>query len=318
MKKKFILFLVIIFFHFNFYSQENTTIKNKFLFGYLNGQINELLYYNSSNSLESRLDWDVTAPLISFDTEIDIKNLYFNLSTQTIFLSNNKSGFMQDYDWLKYNSTSNKYELTNYSKHTNYLDEFYKINFSAGYNFDFPVCIFTPYALLSSEEIKFSAYDGYTQYAPSSEKWSPDIPKNYLSGNIISYSQNIFSLGIGAKTQFNLFNKASINFNFDIKPYVNYLSYDFHIKKSVIYADNFFFSLYLDSNAEVLYKLTKNFQIGLQYKVEYLIPTKGKSYKTYATSLESINKKPYWVSIDDEGGSSRFLQSVNFVIQIIY
>ena len=107
-------------------------------FGILHGSINEYVFEDAcknTDNLESRLDWDVTAiPYIAGAADITILRYIF-IGVNGRYGFPITSGNMQDYDWLnsvpppKYSSwlQDDPTELTNYSKHNNFLDSYYGI-----------------------------------------------------------------------------------------------------------------------------------------------------------------------------------------------
>lgn len=316
---------ISLLFLLNCISAENNNFSVKFNpeFGVLMGTVNEYVFddhcKNTDNML-SRLDWDLRC------TPYFSGNLYFTIA-KLIYIGVNgkiaihgKSGYMQDYDWQ--NSTTaawindNPYELTNYSKSTNHLDNYYNLCFTAGGKIPISEKIYiTP--LLSYEYfyIKFRATDGYYSYK------TDNFEVHNLTGDCITYEQEAKILKTGVKLDFNPFTKMSISTDFFISPgTANITALDCHIDTHTAFLDEIKNGYLLQSSNSVFYLIDSHNKIGFTLNFEYLPVTKG---QTSSKPLDSNNKPNTYISWNKatnniKGGTSHFIFNCGIIYSLYY
>lgn len=144
--KKFARFLIFFLLCSNCYAQ--IFLKNKPqsfhlslepFFSYTNGTLNEVIYRSSDNDSKiSLLEWNRKIFTYGANVKSQFYNFYFDLGFRTSF-QNQKSGEMEDSDWLNPNDYSMK---TTYSVGTNYAEKNYEANVSVSYKFESLKCFF--------------------------------------------------------------------------------------------------------------------------------------------------------------------------------
>lgn len=320
MKKKLsVLFFIIIFPFFAF-----SFSKNLFDFsiatGVLNGEINEYVFYSSDpqcDDKESQLDWDIkNIPFAEADLKLTLDNVFFDISGR-IGLPKN-TGVMQDYDWLNGLDLT---ELTNYSIHTNYLNNYYSFTASLGLNF-YPLkeLKLSPFCNIKYENIFFEGLNGYRTY--KSEDW---VPVEF-TGKVISYQQVMKAISFGI-TFYSALSNFDINLSASVSPKLCYINAcDFHWRnrssKGVIiggtlFNDRLFSAIKYNGLLEVFYKINPTNHLGIKTSIEYINTTKG---NTFSKKLDlngeiiSIN----WSSMGGLGGSSRLLYDLSFIYKILF
>ncbi|MDR2807579.1 MAG: omptin family outer membrane protease [Spirochaetaceae bacterium] len=176
--------------------------------GFLSGTSEEIVYQDTvDNIVLSQLSWEMK-PLYYMSIELDyapadrFKKATVFLDLSFKFGLEGITGTMEDRDWQDYSNTN---ALTNYSTHDNYTKDAFILDGEAG--FLLPLSsryLFKVSGGFSYMTFSWNARNGYLQYAKteggyydtSVYPWSDSLPKKYLYGPVISYSQqwlNAFS-----------------------------------------------------------------------------------------------------------------------------
>lgn len=285
----------------------------------VNGFINEHVFdltTTQSDKLMSRLDWDiVNIPVIGVDFEKYFNKLYIggNLS----FGIPKSSGLMQDYDWLNpYTSKWSKDdpdEHTNYSCHTNYLQQYIDFTISAGWNFvlsdNFAI---TPIAEYNHNLINMDGLDGFCTY--KQDDW---VEKKF-TGKVISYKQvlNAFSLGFILDSSFSIF---ELNNYFSISPHTTTIdAYDYHWIRSALFYDMINSPFKIFEKASFGVNLKDKYLLNLFGTFTYIPVSTGKDY-TYSISKQGkIISKGMYAGDDILGGTRRLLWSFGLSMGIYF
>lgn len=166
--------------------------------GILYGKSKELVYtYADSDVLLSRLDW-VMEPLFYWGMRVD---LAYTLSGQNgpfagFGLKSGipaMTGTMTDTDWLNYDGVK-----THFSAHDCHTEQAFFFDARAGWSFAAGRAI-TLRAFVDVEYARFrwTARDGYLQYAPAYTAWTSSIEKIPVYGTGIAYEQEWLFAGVG-------------------------------------------------------------------------------------------------------------------------
>ena len=300
-------------------------------FGMVNGTIGEYVFdknCKNTDNMVSRLDWDIlTVPYGEINISVDLfKYLYLGGSGRIAIPV--YSGVMQDYDWL--NSIppgtlplemQNKWlkddptELTNYSKHTNKVVNYYNISGKIGGNI--PISrkfTITPYVGYEYDFISMESFNGYTKY-----KWNNFQESPMPTGKCITYAQEINQFIVGVEVDFEELKKFPLYFDFHFVPGLGKLvALDIHYARKTNGSDGTAFldilsPIFLfDGKISGYYRFDKYNRLGLSMFFNYMPLTRGMN----GVGLVKDGKLPESFSgnTTGQGGASRFL----FGISLIY
>ncbi len=319
MKKKY-KFIFILLFTFSLNSMLFAIDYFKFSLtpeaGFLNGHIYEYVFdeLNGEEHTLSLLDWELkNIPYVQINTQVDLFK-YICLGVSGKAALSVFCGSMQDYDW------QNSYyptKLTNYSKHTNSLNDLYTLHLFAGANLvnldKIKISLFFSY---DYDYFHFDGIDGYYEY--ESNNWE----KIYLTGKVISYIQEyeVYSFGFNADYKIN--NRFCINSCFYISPKLSSANcLDFHYKRvfedkdtgkiypSTLFWDELTKMTIIKGNVTSNYAITNHSKIGCSFNYHIVPKSKGPDALT-GTDLQSNFKKDSFAPTGAEGGTKFFLWSI--------
>ncbi|MBP5520185.1 MAG: omptin family outer membrane protease [Treponema sp.] len=323
MKKRFFTFFAVFFFLFDFFALDSQKLAVKFTqkFELMNGQINEYVFerecLNTNNKL-SELDWDIkNIPVFSAKADFDIKK-YIHLDISCAIGIAKESGDIQDFDWLnsvggpqgnfpewkKHDPT----ELTNYSKHDNFLDQYMVYSLCFGANIYLPAKIkITPFLQYQYNFISFTGTDGYRTY--KDDLWQ----KKDFSGKIISYKQESHSMLAGFKVELNTIPHLRIYSDFAFSPAMTFLSaYDYHYQIKTCYYDYFMNIWQLKSNLELQFKFNEHHALALNGALQFIPLSKGLTFNKPLDSEGNV-VSGLWNASDKNdtlSGTKRFLWTI--------
>ena len=283
-----------------------------------NGVIKEYVFDSScknTDNKESELDWNIkTISLFNLHADFNILR-YLSIGLSGTFGVQQRTDFMQDYDWL--NSVGNTEghpewmtqdptEQTNFSEHINQLDKLVNFKVALGGNIFLPAEIkLTPHLEYIYEFIRFSAFNGYREYK------SENYVRQSFSGKVISYEQKMHSFLLGLNMEIDCIPKTCLLLNFDLSPKLTFLNAtDFHYQKNIAFLDSFKNLLLLESGLTAQYCFTKNHSAGICGKLQYIPLSKGNSFKKSIDSNGNFTSGT-WIQIGkDSGGTERFIWSL--------
>jgi len=268
------------------------------LFGIIQGRAEEIVYpgNNYRNDLLSELLWNIEAILYYG------MNLEFTpaepLHTGGVFAELSvkygipaESGIMENRDWQSYENKA----LTDYSRHDNYVDEIYFIDFRAGYSFPVKhIITIKPHIAFSYAHLGFSGRDGYGKYARPKEPYAPglfydidDSPRREeFSGKVISYSQDWMILATGFSMGINFLEYFFFEAAFDISPLIMCLALDKHIGKNKLFKDLSIGGLYLEPRIALTFTATRHMSVTLDALYRNISGSRGYAYdRTLDTAL---------------------------------
>lgn len=311
MKKLIFLTLSILFLSIPIFSFDSTyfsfTLTPEFSFA--NGSINEYVFdtvCKNTDNKESQLDWDIKMiPVLSLRADFDVIK-YFHLDIDGYFGLPSKSGNMQDYDWL--NSVTTKWknqdpkELTNYSIHDNYLENYIGFSVMGGGNIYLPLEIkITPSIGYQYDYIAFSASNGYATY--KANNWE----KIEFSGAVIAYKQELNAFLAGFSADIKSIPRTYIYADFICSPAMTFLNaLDYHYKKNQLYWDKFTNLWQIKGNLKAQYKFDKYNSAGLSASIQYIPLSKGPNFWKYLKK----DGTPYpgnWIKSEVYGGTQRLI-----------
>lgn len=326
MKKVFLLSLFVLFFTEFTFSFDKISISLTPEFGIINGSVNEYVFFipsgeDGTKQLSdvrklSELDWDVYCiPYLGAQMTLNVDmGMYCNFNFQVGVPKSSKS--MVDRDWVNCQKFPEMNWLTNYSRHDNFLDSYYKMDFTVGQRFDFPYgFLLIPEVFVSNDFYSFHGENGWGKYGSNWRGHHPDEPVGhsedgeslFFSSKVIFYQQNrvFFGLGFEAEKKFdfglsiNLFGK----FRF---AYVR--AEDHHINTYTKYLDLPYGFGGVYAGSKIIYKFNKQHSISLGGFYDWLPVIKGEDYST-------IENSEIW-NIDSSflGGASSdlFSASINY------
>ncbi len=278
-----------------------------------NGIIKEYVFEDiclNTDNKESQLDWNVkTIALFGLQADFDIIR-YISLGFSGSFAVPQRSGFMQDYDWLNSVTTGwtdeDPTECTNFSEHINKLDKYIIFKAFLGGNIYLPAEIkVTPRLGYRYEFIRFTGYYGYSDY-----KWNNHQIQSF-TGKVISYEQEINSLLLGLNIKLACIPRTIINLNFDISPRAGTLNaIDYHYARTTAFLDKFTKLLLLESGLRVQYAFSKNHSAGISGSLQYIPLSKGSTYNRGINRKGELTGDSWQALSGCNGGTERFIWSL--------
>lgn len=287
LKKTLIIIVSILFFNLSLTAGENFSLNLDAGFGFLNGSISEYVFdkrcLNKDNML-SRLNWDVSwIPYFEAEANADIYK-YFHFSAVGKIGIPKTSGYMQDYDWLNRDFHHSSWfsdppdQLTNYSKHTNQVEEYYGVSFLLGGNIDLPEknIKIIPFLAYDYWYIQFEAFDGFSNYKIE----SPDIFEFHTyKGSVISYKQEYNTVLLGAKLLYSPSPLFVLDTSIMISPFLTFnTSLDNHKARGDYFLDTIKNAFEIKGKIKASYYANKNITIGFSSSIQFIPVSRGYDY----------------------------------------
>jgi outer membrane protease len=263
--------------------------------GFLYGQAEEMVYKNPENDdYLSQLIWDMY-PLFYVGSSLDFSRInpgegigFFSDLTLKFGIPG-KTGYMEDRDWLAVDGY-----LTHFSIHHNYIQGSLLLDFTLGLSF--PVSrrmLLKAYGTLAYMSLSWNARDGYFQYAAEEENsyppWEESIPKTFMFGSVINYSQRWFIITPGLSFSVSLFSFLGLEFSFQMSPFIFCSAWDEHIYNMTIYEDNTSGSVYYEPRGKLIFSPHERVELSLELSYRATRGSRGVSY--YQTNiLDSYNR----------------------------
>lgn len=285
-------------------AEENNSLSITPKVGVMNGKIGEYVFIdfckNTDNKL-SYLEWDIkNLHTVSLEVNYTFSNKIQLLSNFTFGIPK-KSGYLQDFDWMNSLATSDieipnvwQYddptELTNYSKHTNTITNYFDYSFSVGYNFKPSINNFlTPFFQYENSHIRFDATDGYLEY--KIDKYT----RHNLKGKQISYEADLGSLFLGLSYYTESIPYVGIKIDLLINPGFSYINInDYHWQRSCRFVDSITGATEYKGNVELTFRFNKHNKLGFWGNIDYIPLSYGSDVQynqmNYKTEAEWYNK----------------------------
>lgn len=180
----------------------------------------------------SRLEWEENAaPYIL--TRLNFAHEHFFVAGEIKAAVPLESGLMRDYDYLLPGNNS----LTNYSEHTAFLERHNVYNIRLGYEFWLCNWLFMPALGFNYTNRKWTAKDGFYQYASTGTALQKNEPAKHLTGPVITYEQKISYPFINLAIGYLLFDRWLICAQFQLSPYLWVESMDHHVMRDTEFYD---------------------------------------------------------------------------------
>ena len=279
--------------------------------GLLNGKIVENVWNVKTSTTEdtityypttrmSRLDWEIkNACLFGADTDFHFNDKYsFLISFKNGFPKD--CGIMEDYDWLNPFTTEWENdpadELTNYSKHTNYMNGFcFGRIFYLDKNNNISL---TPRFGFEIEDISFSGIGGWRTY--KSENWEK---KQFADKKVISYSQSFIAPVLSLNCDFNFLSYFEATLDLSVLWIKLMNCYDMHHERNALFNDRIEKTWKFGTQGSVFYKINQSHKIGFSGWINFIPESYGFTY----SSATATTPDPTTM-----GGTNRFLWGYSF------
>ena len=311
----FLISLGFIFFESQALCQAKTNVSITPEFGFINGKIIENVWYVEKSETQdvitltatdpmSRLDWQIKNSMyygLSFDFCL---NELFKFSFGFKNANSYNCGIMEDYDWLNPIDwpDDDKDELTNYSIHTNHLNNYGYADFSLGLMFFLDKnknISLTPSLGLEMENYSFVGIGGWKTY--KKDNWKK---YSFEDKKVISYSQNYYAPVLSLEADFNYAKHFETTLKLDASWIKQIDCMDIHHAKNAQYNDRIQNAWKFGGNIGMYYKINQMHKLGLKGNIAYIPPAYGFTYgSTTSTSPDTSSL----------GGTSRLLWNYSFV-----
>lgn len=314
----FISFLCVLFFQAQMYCEESKLkVSIAPELGFLSGEIVENVWYvNSSENGSkttltpttrmSRLDWQIENSFNwGFNTDFTFNNKYTFLFSIKNAISQN-CGVMEDYDWLNpitrgwLNDPAD--ELTNYSIHTNYMNNYTHINFMIGRIFYLGQnknIGLTPLFGIDIENISMSGISGWYTY--KKDNWK----KFYFDDEkVISYSQSYAAPILLLNADFNFARYFEVCLGLSAVWIKELDCIDLHHAKNTYYNDRIENAWNFGAELKFFFKIKERNKIGIKGGINYIPDAYGFTYNSKTDTM------PDTTSL---GGTSRLIWNYSLV-----
>lgn len=317
MKKSHILlvFIISLFFTSQVFCQRKASISIAPEFGFINGKIVENVWYANKSETPQAITLTATDPMSRLDWQMN-NSFYFGFNFDLCInellkfsfgFKNANSydcGIMEDYDWLNPENWPDdpKDELTNYSIHTNYLNNFSHANFLTGLVFFLDKnknISLTPGFGLELENISFAGIGGWRTY--KKDNWQK---YSFNEEKVISYSQNYFAPVLFFEADFNYAKHFETTINFAASWIKQLDCMDNHHLKNANYNDRIQNAWKFSGNLGMYYKINRSHKAGIKGNIAYIPPALGFTYSSKTSTSPDL---------DTLGGTSRLLWTYSFV-----
>jgi outer membrane protease len=247
-------------------------------FGFKYGSSEEIVYESSkSDVVISKLIWEIS-PLFYFGGAFDFhlrepmrrRGFFANATVQAGIPA--QTGDMTDSDWLTPDNG-----LSHFSSHTNFTDRAWFVDIKAGMSLPVRNIIRLQFfAAISYMGLKWTARDGYTQYADqigntgTYRPWNPSLQKNELHGDVISYEQNwlIFSPGISAHIPFLKYFETGLYLQ--IAPLIYCSDLDKHYLRNLNFAESMWGGFMLEPECEIVFSPYDWLGLSLHFSYRFI------------------------------------------------
>lgn len=287
-----IIFIIFMFHTINLLFCETNTGKGESDYQFRTGISASMLYgtsfelvYQTEDKLLSELRWDMK-PLFHIGSflEYSLKDpaekvgFYGNIGLKAGFPA--KTGFMEDRDWL-----SAEYGLSHFSKHDNDTNASVLLDMSLGLSI--PVVsalVIRPLLSFHYMHHKWTAYHGYFQYGENIsdgvyEAWDDSIPKTYLHGSVVGYSQDWLIFSVGTSAQFSFLKRCILEGSFLYSPLILVYATDDHYLTNTQYRDTASGGYLLEPAAAFSFIFNQKMRLSLKASYRYIHDSKGHSYE---------------------------------------
>ncbi|MDR2897533.1 MAG: omptin family outer membrane protease [Spirochaetaceae bacterium] len=291
---------------------EPFTLTLEPIFGVIAGSVDEYVY--EDDYLLSKLVWDMK-PLfyIGVSTSLTVYGVELSASL-TLGLPGN-SGVMEDFDYLNYNSA-----VTNYSISQAKIRSRLQTDVSLGYEFNLlDRFTITPFWEFRYRVLSFEGYGGYYQYPPEWNppytEWTPDAPKSYFTGSLITYHQQYLFTGFGFSGSADISERLSLSLLFRFSPLVWCTAVDHHILGAVEYLDDMNGGYTLGGELSLLFRFTERNALRLGGGYEYTGDLRGPN----ASRRTGMVSSDYIAAPGIEGGTknSQFSVTLSVISEIL-
>ncbi|MHC6203632.1 omptin family outer membrane protease [Breznakiellaceae bacterium SP9] len=258
--------------------------------GFLYGHAEEIVYKDAvSDDYLSELLWDLK-PLWFYGAAIDVykanplEDWGFFAGLNVKYAIPRRSGTMEDRDWQAVGHRS----LTNYSAHDAFVDELLFFTVSTGTSHPlFSVFALRLFAEFSYRSISWDAKNGYWQYASQQggdyNAWDPSLPKNNVSGKVISYEQLwiMAAPGLALLADFYPF---TADLSFRLSPLIYGVAKDTHWLRALRFDDYVSGGLLIEPQLTLSLDLSEHRRLSWYTAYRYLRGARGESYLKYDNS----------------------------------
>jgi len=289
-------------------------------FGFTYGQALEYVYPvpgETKGGLLSRLSWDVK-PVFYLGVQAEFGRVdpmkspgfFSSLSLKTGIPAD--SGVMVDRDW----QSSENDSLTNYSRHANRTNEFFRLDAAAGASFPIKTFFFLkPFAGFSWTRFSFTGRNGYGIYAreksSNSNTYYPindnPIVLDFSGEKVISYKQNWLILSAGLTAGTKIFYPFSFDLSFQISPLTFCIATDNHYSRHTVFRDITGMGLFIEPSFNASFNI-KRAELSLGFSYRYIGRTKGDSYTNKSNSGFYLG--------DNKAGAGLSMMDSRFLVRI--
>lgn len=239
-----VCFLLILLAGASLWAETTLSLSPVFTWSYTD--IGEYVYLHPSHKKLSQLDWDAHN-IIQYGVKAEFTHNRFMASMDFAMAVQDECGLMQDYDWMFAKMTNPPHPattLTEFSEHPVTLFEKNRFDVKAGWKI-IRKPKFSLGAGVGFQYLKtyLHGHDGYLQHSnyyinPVESDYSPynpDRPKRYVSGNVISYQQEIESFWLDVRADFILSPFFNITVEGGISPWQLINCDDYHFMNDISY-----------------------------------------------------------------------------------
>jgi hypothetical protein len=283
------------------------------LAGLFAGEAAEIVYKENNRDYLSLLQWGMK-PLFYFGGAIDFSRTdalerwgFFSFLNMKFGIAG-KSGTLEDRDWI------GKSYLTHFSRHDNYTNKMFDIDFAAGFSFPaWGTIVFKVYGEFIYTHFSWTGKNGYGQadqistFPEDFGPWHEDLPKYTFSGKVIDYTQDwmIFAPGFGVLWPFHRY--FSLELLFPISPFVFSGDHDVHYYGQYgpfETRDVMAWGLFIEPRLLFSFTPDKKLKFSLRFAYRFIHGTKGDLYES-----QGIGKEAYSLAEEKAGAGLSYFDA---------
>ena len=232
----------------------------------LSGSTRELVY--ADDEVLSELVWPVEGiASLALGAGVSLGG-GFRLSASLDAAIPGKSGSMEDSDFMNIPASDIK---THYSRHDTRLDYLVDVSLALSREFDTGLKgLGSPYSLtlipgigIRYRACSWSGSDGYTQYSfvdgtGAYEGWSESLPKDYLSGKVIDYSQRYILAFASLAANLPIGSAWSLTAAVSASPFISCVGEDRHFLTFTNYEDRMRGGIFVEPSLTVSWQTVRD------------------------------------------------------------
>ncbi len=280
------------------------------------GVTHELVYKN--NDILSELTWPQESALYLGAGGEFCLPARMRLSVEFSVFASDAQGTMIDSDYKNLPASGVK---THHSEHASSLRSGATLEAAAGIDLDLPLrginterrMTVRPEALVSFATRSWKAFDGYVQYGQQTgttfEPWTPDLPRQELSGTVVTYNMTTLSLAGRLTLLAPVGHAFTLQASAAAGPVLFALGTDEHLLRYLVFRDYLNGGIFMEFSGGAAWRVTQRDELRLSLSCERIERLRG-------DTLISPSGATFYTVEKDAGGSNSLIFSASLTFAL--